>query len=700
MIGAESPEGSLEQARISSLAVSSSGWFPSDPVPINPGLVAIIGARGSGKTALADLLVAGAGSAQPFDNAASFVRRAGKLIDETVVTAGWTDGGKSSLTLQNGMAGAEDEVSPVRYLSQQFVDRLCAADGVSDRLRNEIERVVFDAWPLDGRLGAASFDELLAYRLQGARSRQEAELQTIAEISGEITTQRLRQQSLPRLRGRLAQLTKGLDQLDKESADLTKKTDKSHASRLALVGSVLDERERELNGLSRRLVALKALKSEIDVRRSSRLPRLLAALREEHSAAGLSESQWADFDLKFVGDVDAIIASGQREACQKRDALAGEDVPEAEIARLDGLDETALATRTVAELRSERGRLQKMVGLDAERTTRLQEIGKRTGRIKTDIKGVEEDIKAGVEADTRIDALTESRLKSYEQYFDALLEEESELNGLYSPLETILSTGAESLSKLSFAVRRHVDLEKWATAGEELLDLRTEGPFRGRGALQRIAADELYPSWVHGVGADAAAAIKEFSKTHSDDLRTHSNVDSRDATSYREWERRVAEWLYRADHVTLNYSLEYDGLDIARLSPGTRGIVLLLLYVAIDQEETMPLIIDQPEENLDPESIYSELVELFRSARTRRQVVMVTHNANLVVNTDVDQVIVAKCGTIEVEALPELTYLAGGLENPAIRSAVCQVLEGGEEAFRERSRRLRISLPRDAGSRL
>jgi predicted ATPase len=119
---------------------------------------------------------------------------------------------------------------------------------------------------------------------------------------------------------------------------------------------------------------------------------------------------------------------------------------------------------------------------------------------------------------------------------------------------------------------------------------------------------------------------------------------------------------------------------------------LLLLYLAVDQEETDPLIIDQPEENLDPESVYSELVDLFRSASRRRQIIMVTHNANLVVNTDVDQVIVAHCGAVEEGKLPALTYQLGGLEDPEIRTAVCEVLEGGAEAFRQRARRLRIEM--------
>jgi energy-coupling factor transporter ATP-binding protein EcfA2 len=118
--------------------------------------------------------------------------------------------------------------------------------------------------------------------------------------------------------------------------------------------------------------------------------------------------------------------------------------------------------------------------------------------------------------------------------------------------------------------------------------------------------------------------------------------------------------------------------------------VLLLLYLAVDHEESVPLVIDQPEENLDPQSVYAELVQLFRDASERRQVIMVTHNANLVVNTDVDQVIVASCGPQSKDALPQFAYVAGGIEDSRIREEVCRVLEGGAAAFKERAKRLRV----------
>jgi energy-coupling factor transporter ATP-binding protein EcfA2 len=186
--------------------------------------------------------------------------------------------------------------------------------------------------------------------------------------------------------------------------------------------------------------------------------------------------------------------------------------------------------------------------------------------------------------------------------------------------------------------------------------------------------------------------MARFRETHERDLVEHAPVERSDAAAFREWAGRISSWLYGTDHITVSYGVQYEGVDIEQLSPGTRGIVLLLLYLAVDRDDDRPLIIDQPEENLDPKSIFDELVERFRRAKQRRQIIIVTHNANLVVNTDADQVIVATCGPHRLGQLPEITCQSGGLENPDIRRLVCEILEGGETAFRERARRLRVQM--------
>ena len=98
----------------------------------------------------------------------------------------------------------------------------------------------------------------------------------------------------------------------------------------------------------------------------------------------------------------------------------------------------------------------------------------------------------------------------------------------------------------------------------------------------------------------------------------------------------------------------------------------------MDVADTRPLIVDQPDENLDNESIYELLTTYFKTAKRRRQIILITHNPNLVVNADSEQVIVATAERHQ-NGLPHITYQSGALENnmpeeQGIRQQVCRML--------------------------
>jgi len=211
----------------------------------------------------------------------------------------------------------------------------------------------------------------------------------------------------------------------------------------------------------------------------------------------------------------------------------------------------------------------------------------------------------------------------------------------------------------------------------------------GHGKLLEEVTKALLPAWQTGTAEAVATAMHAFVSEASKGLRL-AMPNSVAPEGRAEWFRQLGDWLYSASHISIEYRLEYDGTNVEQLSPGTRGIVLLLLYLAIDRNDRRPLLIDQPEENLDPKSVFLDLVPHFRKARRRRQVIIVTYNANLVVNTDADQVIVASATPTGGGGLPLITYKSGSLENPEIRHAVCDILEGGARAFLERERRYRL----------
>ncbi|WP_244106759.1 AAA family ATPase [Burkholderia anthina] len=142
----------------------------------------------------------------------------------------------------------------------------------------------------------------------------------------------------------------------------------------------------------------------------------------------------------------------------------------------------------------------------------------------------------------------------------------------------------------------------------------------------------------------------------------------------------MLDYLYGLDYLSPRYSLTYAQQEIGQLSPGERGLLLLVFYLLVDKDD-IPIVIDQPEENLDNQTIYKILVKCIKAAKERRQVIIVTHNPNLAVVCDAEQIIYAECNKTE----HSFTYEAGGIENPEMLEKVIHILEGTKPAFKNRS---------------
>ncbi|MGP1275055.1 MAG: AAA family ATPase, partial [Caulobacterales bacterium] len=344
-------------------------------------------------------------------------------------------------------------------------------------------------------------------------------------------------------------------------------------------------------------------------------------------------------------------------------------------------------------LAKEQRRLEAQIGLDQLRRKQYDALTQRIARLETAISKRQKEIDAAAGADSKIAELISRRDAVFRGILQQVDKEAAVLTDLYSPLQNRMSAAGGTVAKLQFSVMRHVDIDSWAEAGEALIDKVKKGAFRGIGTLKSIVSEELAAIWSTGTPDEIAKAISKFREKYRKEFWNHIPEHAQTSKDARlTWANQISEWMLSIDHVSVKYGIKYEGVDIQRLSPGTRGIVLLLLYLSLDTDDLRPLIIDQPEENLDPKSIYEELVPQFKSAKQRRQIIIVTHNANLVVNTDADQVIIAARGELHENKLPEISYLSGGLENPQIREEVCLILEGGERAFSERARRLNIGI--------
>jgi energy-coupling factor transporter ATP-binding protein EcfA2 len=700
-VGAEPPQHALPSQVISQVEITDASWAATPIIPLNPGLVAIIGARGSGKTALVDVIASGCDAITwpawdaDDDITPSFLVRARALIGNAQVTLAWGGGNTTTRALDGSDSNDPFAYPRVRYLSQQFVEDLCSSRGASEGLIREIERVIFEAHPEDLREGGMNFAELLESKTMRFQQSRQREDEAIASISDRIAEELEKEGLVPAYDQQAVQKRTLIAGYNSDLGKLVVKGTEVQANRHAELSRAAQNLSAKIQNFSNQRRTFLTMQDEVKNMRATKAPEMLRELQTRYPGSGLDATQWDAFLLVYKGNVDKALADYVVWA-DKEIAKINGDPP-----RLGGpnvaliADRQDLATVTLSTIKAEMERLEKFISADSIVRSQYTALSSRIAQENVALKAIESRFTDAQGATARRKALQTEREASYGRVFDAIVSEENALTDLYAPLMERLAVASGTLRKLSFSVSRVVDADAWGHFGEEkLIDCRMSGPFYGRGSLIKLANSELKPTWETGSASAVQAAMAQFIVKYWKDLVAHAPYAPTQKQEFRAWSRQFAKWLFSTDHISIRYEIAYDGVDIRKLSPGTRGIVLLLLYLALDDADDRPLIIDQPEENLDPKSVFDELVSLFTKAKTKRQVIMVTHNANLVINTDADQIIIADAGPHPAQGLPPITYVAGGLDEADIRTAVCNILEGGEDAFRERARRLRVRLER------
>lgn len=691
-IGSAPQIGGVPSRTIEFVKMNNASWLRSPEIPINPGLVAIIGPRGSGKTALADLIAAGSYSLFAHMNERSFVKRAQNLIQDEEVVVKWQSGDETKSPLKNVEFDGLFDSPKVQYLSQQFVEDLCSADGLTDKLLSEIERVIFQAHPIGDRLGTSDFNELSELKCNASRTIRDREEGLLSDYSNKINQETEKKDNLAGLKAKLAELEKSI-KADKLVRTKLVSSNPWRDAEHSKITEAIDKIRSKIDKLSRQLLAFQNLKAETDRLEETSFVNYPNTLIQKYPDVDLSDQEKKNLELQFKGDVSKLLSEKITKTSSEIALLKGSQVP-AFIVGESSLIPTGsdLMSQTLNVLNHDLQRIQSLIGIDKDNAKKYSALSDKIAKDEKNVENLSKEISEAETAEAKIKGLVQERKDTYNTICQAIIDEQDILTSLYEPLMINLKAETGTLSKLTFNVRRKADIQAWANEGEQLLDLRKAGAFRGKGALLEATKTLLQKAWETGTAEEISEAVEKFRQERVPSLLEHSPIEKNDRSNYKDWLKKFANWLYSTQHISVTYGVQYDSVDIKQLSPGTRGIVLLLLYLSIDKEDDRPLIIDQPEENLDPKSVNDELVPRFRDAKMRRQIIIITHNANLVVNTDADQVIIAHGGDHRNGKLPLIGYQSGGLENSFIRDEVCRILEGGEKAFKERAKRLRVTL--------
>lgn len=145
---------------------------------------------------------------------------------------------------------------------------------------------------------------------------------------------------------------------------------------------------------------------------------------------------------------------------------------------------------------------------------------------------------------------------------------------------------------------------------------------------------------------------------------------------------RIKCW-FPNDALEISYYLKGGKNELHSIKKGSPGQKTATLLAFILSYGTEPLILDQPEDDLDNQLIYDLIVTQLRDIKQSRQILIVTHNANIVVNGDAENVIALHIREGQTEIVKQ-----GGLQESSIRDEICKVLEGGKEAFDQRYKRI------------
>ena len=160
--------------------------------------------------------------------------------------------------------------------------------------------------------------------------------------------------------------------------------------------------------------------------------------------------------------------------------------------------------------------------------------------------------------------------------------------------------------------------------------------------------------------------------------------------------------LFLNNWYAFNFRIMYQNDEFQKMSQGKKAFVILKLLLEFSNNKK-PVLIDQPEDSLDNRAIYNELTSYLIEKKKERQIILVTHNPNIVVGADAENVIVANQHSIQTpnKNNKNFDYMNGALENSfnrtsslkftlqskGIREHVYEILEGGKEAFEKRERK-------------
>jgi ABC-type lipoprotein export system ATPase subunit len=669
-------------------------WF-SGTVKLNPGLVAIIGNKGSGKTALAEAigLLGNCTSADAFSflNEKKFRQPRNNKAKEFEATLTW----RSQHTSTRSLGDSTDDNAPaaVSYIPQSYLELICnevnnQPGGAFDK---ELKSVIFSHVSEDKKLGTESLDALLKFKTEPLQQRLEAMRGELTDLNRSIFELEQRSSNTNRqmLLGLKESKDRELEAHEKiEPEEVVKPdTDPAQQETMNKVSEQIATVNQERDGLNESVRAADAAQ-RTDATKSASASRILLQLHNFEAAhKTLLANLKADCDVLGLDPKSLVSITVTDKPVTDADAAAKVDSQQQAVivktssTRLEELKSEI--ERLTAELDAPNSAHQKYV--EALRTwTARREALIGTAEKRDSLSYIEHQIKDLESLPDQLKQAEEARAAKVKEIFAQIQEIVLTYRTLYHPVQEFILLNPVANQKLHLEFDASIVPVNLDDAILSKVNQGRRGSFagveEGRRALKAVVETADFQS-AAGALAFAETVLGRFRA----DLRQSppSSVDLSEQLKSGTSPLELLDSIFGLKYLSPKYQLKWSGKSIEELSPGERGTLLLIFYLLIDRRD-VPLIIDQPEDNLDNQTVYDMLVACLREARQRRQVIIVTHNPNLAVVCDADQIIHSH---IDKQHKNKVTYTSGSLENPKTNTFSIMVLEGTRPAFVQRDRK-------------
>lgn len=676
-------------------------WFDNIVVPFNKELVAIIGNKGSGKSAIADI-VALCSNVNPttdfsFLTNKKFREKSGRIAKNFKANLVFesTDGFSKGLN----DSGEEDDQPLVKYLPQGQFETLTNEIVGAEEFRKEIEKVVFTHLKEEDRYGASNFQEVIENEKRVVEEEISHQKIRLKEINRQIID--LEQKTKPSYK---TQLENSIEQKRKEVKALIKPEEvadpnnnpeiktknKQDLSRIKELTKEIEDLETKIrkkkekrNSLKTEVRTLNDTKKtiELKVKEINEYKNNLRTSFNKDFAIDIDKVLSVEVDFKTIND---LIASKSTEI----EGLGNE------LGDSEDADKTQSLPLSLSAKQGELKTLQNGLGYEQrlyqEYLNALANFEKSKSEIEGNettpdtIKYLEKELNyVANDLTSDLKNKKDARNEISKLIFDAKKKVITIYRTTKSTIDSEIKKNAELLG--DYRININATLVLQARFNDEFfpkIDRQKAGTFRGKedGAVQlKKITDE--------VNFDEKDQVIEFLRKIIDalnnDLRDPNNPKSSVILDQVKDPEKLYEYLFGLEFLDYNYQLRQGDKSLEQLSPGERGALLLVFYLLLDKDDK-PLIIDQPEDNLDNHSVAKVLVPFIRRAKKNRQIIMVTHNPNLAVYADAEQII---CVDIDKENKNKFSFKSGSIENNEINESIVKILEGTMPAFNKRKQK-------------